>query len=80
MEFDSKYSKKNKNKKKIVVFRTGGMLAHETRFYYSGQEIETVNSFNYLGVLFSCGGCRTQSSYPKRLLRQCIPYFRLLKM
>ena len=32
------------------------MLAQIDHSYYAGQEIEIVNSFNYLGVLFSCGG------------------------
>ena len=52
----------NIEKTKIVVFRKGGILAHNIRFYYSGQEIEIVNSFNYLGVLFSCGGSFMQNA------------------
>ena len=52
----------NIEKTKIVVFRKGGILAHNIRFYYCGQEIEIVNSFNYLGVLFSCGGSFMQNA------------------
>ena len=37
----------NIEKTKIVIYRKGGTLAHNIRFYYSGHEIEIVNSFNY---------------------------------
>ena len=43
-------------KTKIVVFRKGGILSHHDHWFYSGQEIEIVNSFTYLGVVFSSGG------------------------
>ena len=49
---------KNQNR----CFSTGGKLAHDTRFYFSGQEIEIVNSLNYLGVRFSCGGSFMQNA------------------
>ena len=43
-------------KTKIVVFRKGGNLCHADKWFYSGEEIEIVNSFAYLGVVFSSGG------------------------
>ena len=43
-------------KAKIVVFRKGGILSHHDHWFYSGHEIEIVNSFTYLGVVFSSGG------------------------
>lgn len=46
----------NTEKTKIVVFRKGGTMGQNDHWYYAGREIEVVNSFNYLGVVFSCGG------------------------
>ena len=43
-------------KTKIVVFRKGGNLSQNDKWYYAGNEIEAVNSFVYLGVVFSSGG------------------------
>ena len=43
-------------KTKIVVFRKGGNLGHADKWFYSGEEIEIVNTFAYLGVVFSSGG------------------------
>ena len=44
----------NVEKTKIVVFRNGGILAMEDRWYFAGQEIEIVNhilgSFLQVGV------------------------------
>ena len=46
----------NVNKTKIVVFRKGGNLGQNDKWFYGGSEIEIVNSFTYLGVVFSSGG------------------------
>ena len=43
-------------KTKIVVFRKGGNLGQNDKLYYAGNEIEVVNSFVYLRVVFSSGG------------------------
>ena len=52
----------NVEKTKIVVFRNGGILAMEDRWYFAGQEIEIVNQFTYLGVVFASGGSFMQNT------------------
>ena len=37
---------------KVMVFRKGGILRRNTRFYYEEHEIEIVNKFAYLGFFF----------------------------
>ena len=39
-----------------MVFRKGVILRRNTRFYYGEHEIEIVNKFAYLGIVFSTGG------------------------
>ena len=53
----SKYTHKwdltlNTNKTKVVVFRNGGKLRDNEKWYYNGCQLESVNEFNYLGILF----------------------------
>lgn len=44
-------------KTKVVVFRrNGGRLPKGLRFVYDGQDIEIVNKYTYLGVIFSSSG------------------------
>lgn len=45
----------NTNKTKIVHFRNGGRQTQQN-FVYSGEQIEVVSSYEYLGVPFSCSG------------------------
>ena len=52
----------NVEKTKIVVFRKGGILGHNDRWFFAGQEIEIVNTFAYLGVVFSSGGSFMQNT------------------
>ena len=46
----------NVSKTKIVVFRNGGVLRENDKWFYHGNEIEVVNEFNYLGLLFNYNG------------------------
>lgn len=46
----------NVAKTKIVVFRKGGILGKYEKWTYKGEDIEIVNSFNYLGIVLSSGG------------------------
>ena len=46
----------NTDKTKIVAFRKRGKLKANEHWFYNGQEIEVVNGFNYLGVVFKCFG------------------------
>ena len=38
----------NIDKTKIMVFRKGGTLPRNLKFYYQNQELEIVKSFSYL--------------------------------
>ncbi len=43
----------NTEKTKVMVFRKGGKLPANLKFYYNGEELDIVNNFVYLGVVFS---------------------------
>ena len=45
----------NVDKTKIIVFRKDGLLSQRKRWFYNGAEIEIVNQFNYLDVVFTPG-------------------------
>ena len=42
----------NTTKAKIMVFRRGGFLSQNLKFYYNETEIAIVNTFSYLGIVF----------------------------
>ena len=46
----------NTNKTQIMVFRKGGRLPNNLNFVYNNNNIEIVNTFSYLGVVFTSGG------------------------
>jgi len=46
----------NMNKTKVMVFRKSGRLTSLTQFYYNNEELEIVEKFSYLGIVFSTGG------------------------
>ena len=39
-----------------MVFRKGGILSRREKWVYNVAEIEIVNQFNYLGIIFTPGG------------------------
>ena len=43
----------NVQKTKIVVFRNGKYVRDEEKWTYDGKNVEVVNQFNYLGLLFN---------------------------
>lgn len=43
----------NKDKTKIMVFRKGGFLGKNEKWFYEGKQLEVVNSYCYLGFIFS---------------------------
>ena len=45
----------NTEKTKIMVFRKGGILPRNLRFFYNNQELEIIKSFSYLGIVFTPG-------------------------
>ena len=46
----------NKEKSKVIVFRRGGYIAKHERFSLHGKRLEAVNSFNYLGLIYTPRG------------------------
>ena len=42
-------------KPKVIVFRKGGILPRNLRFFYNDTELEIVSSFSYLGIVFTSG-------------------------
>lgn len=46
----------NTDKTKIMIFRKGGRLPNNLAFIYNNVNIEIVNKFCYLGVVFTSGG------------------------
>ena len=46
----------NTNKTKVMVFRNGGRLPNNLNFIYNNVNIEIINKFCYLGVVFTTGG------------------------
>ena len=43
----------NLEKSKIMVFRKGGRLSNDEKWYFCGNEIEIVSSYCYLGVILT---------------------------
>ena len=58
----------NTVKTKVIVFRKGGILPRNLRFFYNDTELEIVSSFSYLGIVFTSGG--SFSLAQKTLARQ----------
>ena len=46
----------NTSKRKVMVIRKEGILPRYLKFYYNGKEINNVNTFSYLCVVFSTSG------------------------
>ena len=53
--------KVNIQKTKVMVFRKGGFPPQNLRFMYDGQNLEIVNKFVYLGIVFTTGGAFTET-------------------
>ena len=47
----------NEEKTKVIVFRNGGPLRQNEKFFINGKRIETVPMFKYLGLLFTSRLC-----------------------
>ena len=53
-DFSKKFGLKiNLKKTKIMIFRRGGKIKKEETFYFEKTRIEIVNSYKYLGVIFT---------------------------
>ena len=48
--------KVNESKTKVMIFRKGGRLPNNLRFKYGEHQLDIVNKFNYLGIVFTSGG------------------------
>ena len=53
--------KVNVDKTKVMIFRQGGTLPRNLKFYYNEREIDIVSSFSYLGIVFTTGGAFSQA-------------------
>ena len=40
----------NMSKTKIIVFRNGGYLRENEKWYFNGHRIETVSNYKYMGI------------------------------
>ena len=47
MEFDCKYKMT-----KIVIFRNGGKVRDNEKWFYNDCQLDIIHEFNYLGILF----------------------------
>ena len=46
----------NTSKTKVMIFRNGGRVRENETWVYNGEVLETVNEFNYLGMLMNFNG------------------------
>ena len=51
----------NKQQTKFVLFRKGSILRRNTQFQYGKNNLEIVNQFAYLGIIFTTGGALHQA-------------------
>ena len=65
----------NTNKTKIVVFRNGGKLRDNEKWYFNGCKLDVVNEFIYHGVLFFYNGkfARTQKRFAEQGRKALFP-------
>ena len=46
----------NTKKSKIIVFKNGSILRNIEKWKYKNNQMQIVNSYNYLGVIFNSNG------------------------
>lgn len=46
----------NVEKTKIMIFRNGGRIRDDEKWFYNNNEVQLVSEFNYLGMLFNYNG------------------------
>ena len=46
-----------------MVFRKGGILQRNLKFYYNGDTLDIVNKFTYLGIVFTTGGSFSDAQF-----------------
>lgn len=66
LDFLSDYCSKwrlmvNTNKTKIMIFRKGGSIPYNVSFHYEGSQLDIVNKFVYLGLVFTSGGSHLEA-------------------
>ena len=74
--------KVNKDKTKIMVFRKGGILPRDLKFYLDNSIIEIISKFSYLGIVFTTGGSfseaqKTLSGQAQKAIYKLKRYFYL---
>ena len=64
----------NVAKTKVMVFRNGGNVRPQESWLYNGEEIDIVDEFCYLGIVFNYNGkfYKTQSSFLYSAEKRCL--------
>ena len=71
----------NINNTKILIFHKGGRLNLNCEWVYNGNNIDVVNTFNYLGIVLSSGGSfiHATQTLAGKALRAMSSLFRITK-
>ena len=69
----------NRDKTKIVLFRSGGKLGNRDKWYYKDAKLEIVTRFTYLGVVCSQNGSssKTQQTLARQGQKAVFSMFRM---
>ena len=51
----------NTDKTKLMIFRKGGILSKDDHWFYGDKRLDIVNTFNYVGIVFSYTGKWSQT-------------------
>ena len=65
----------NIGKTKIIVFRNGGFLRSNEKWYYQGQQIEVVSFYKYMGILFTpkLVWTKTKENLAEKQIKRLLP-------
>ena len=71
----------NTERSKVMVFRKGGFLGKNEKWFLKGNEVEVVNSYNYLGYTFTtkfsvCQGVSLLAAKRKKATYDCVRILR----
>ena len=75
----------NIEKSKVMVFRKGGFLGKNEKWFLEGNEVEVVNSYTYLGYTFTtklsvCQGVSLLAAKGKKATYDCVRVLRNFKL
>ena len=71
--------KVNLKKSKIIVYRNGGIVKSNERWFYMGESLENVSYYKYLGILFSSrlSWSVASDTLRKQALKSCFNVYKL---